>query len=92
MLSQNLRTLAEHLRPYAATGMQASPSAMVMICAIVESAIEDAEELEARSVPKIERHLGALPSNVVRLSTLAAQQNVCTGAHPQDTSNPEDAA
>jgi len=69
MLSENLRSLADRLRPYAATGMRIQPSDMTMVCAIIEAAVDDAEELEARTVPIIDRQPGALPANVVHFKS-----------------------
>jgi len=79
MLSENLQSLAEGLRRYVATGMTVESSAVVIICAILESAIEDAEELEARTVPALDRQTGDLPENVVRIATKRVGWPVTSG-------------
>ena len=47
MLSHNLKRLHDHLDPYGDTGAEVASDAMVQILAILEDAIDKAQDLEA---------------------------------------------
>ncbi len=81
MLSDNLRTLQGHLLECRDTGMELDAPAVVAVCAILEAAIYDAEQLEARPVPPVDR-LAELPPNVVRLARVLDRKGVRVGPRP----------
>jgi len=69
MASRMLISLFRTFRPYVETGVNIPAEKVFNICAVLESAIDDVEKLEARlaptlTVPVIE----PLPKNVTRLS------------------------
>ncbi|HEY9081309.1 hypothetical protein [Magnetovibrio sp.] len=93
MLSRNLEALFEHLKPYAKTGINADPSHVFMICAIIQSAIDDAKNLEARPIPLIDQqHEGGLPDNVVRFDAPRDGADIAHFIPRPRTPGPEDAA
>lgn len=79
MISQNLQSLRDRLHEYVDTGVQLDAKAVFMICAVLEAAIDDAQELEARTVPVADQ-VGDLPENVVRIATALARKGVRVGA------------
>ena len=81
MLSQNLQSLRDRLHEYVDTGMQLDPKGVFTVCAILEAAIDDAEELESRTVP-VSDQVTDLPDNVVRIATALARKGVRVGPGP----------
>lgn len=67
MLSENLQSLADHYRKYSKTGLTMEAPAVFTICAVLESAVDDAKALEAMTVPMANQLTDDLPSNVVRI-------------------------
>ena len=87
-MSRNLESLFEHLQPYAKSGINADPSHVFMICSIIQSAVQEAGKLDARTIPLIDQqHEGSVPENVVRFVP-KIQRTKKWG----NTPNPEDAA
>ena len=90
MLSENLESLRGRLAQYKHTGMELAPEAVIAVCAVLEAAIEDARELESRTVPMSER-IDEFPENVVRIAAILDRKGVHVGPRPAGD-GPGDAA
>lgn len=94
MLSQSLKALAASLRKFTDTGVVINGAAMTKICAVLDEAIDDAEQLEARAIPMIDQQIEDLPQNVTRLTPRLAERRAHVRSCPpcSPTPGPEGAA
>ena len=94
MLSEDLQSLYSRMGEYTDSGMVLDPQGVEMVRAILKAAIEDAEELESRTVPFADQ-VTELPDNVVQIAKVLARKGVHVGPrlHGSDhCGGPEDAA
>lgn len=75
MLSENIQTLADHLRQYASTRIVLDPPAVIAIVAVLDCAVQDARRLEQAVVPEAARRQPReLPEGVTSLSDVRAER------------------
>ena len=94
MLSENLRSLRDRFYESTDSGVVIGPRGVDMIRAVLEAAIEDARELEARTVPIADR-VDDLPDNVVRIAKVLNKKGARVGPRLHKDpggGDPEDAA
>lgn len=81
MLSEDLKCLFHFLDDFVDTGVELNGEVVFKLCSSLEAAIEDAKELESRTVP-IPDQIAELPDNVVRIATLLDRKGVRAGCAP----------
>lgn len=82
MLSDDLKALRGRFREFSDSGCALDPEDVRAVCAVLDTAVRDAHQLEIRPVPVIDQ-VADLPANVVRLATALHSGGVRVGMPPE---------